>query len=169
MNNRNTKRRAFTLLELIVSTAILAALTTSCMVIVRTSYTAWQRHAGDHAQRQSGLEVLQHVVRQIRQAKAVVAIDSSGSLSLLDQNNNILVWDHNAGTQVVLYGIGTATEVLATGVKELAFLGYKVNGSEATTDPGLIHLVKCTTKVDVTRPAITETVTTSIHAWLRAW
>ena len=80
-NNRQTSRRGFTLLELIVSTAMLAALTTSCMVIVRTSYTAWNRHEDDHTQRQAGLDVLKHIVRKTRQIKAVTAISSASDIS----------------------------------------------------------------------------------------
>jgi len=152
---------------------MLAALTTSCMVIVRSSYTAWNRHESDHVQRQTGLAVLQHIVRHVRQAKGVMAIslatDNSGTLSLLDSNGNLLVWDHNGGTNEVLYGTGTATDVLVTGIEKLTFVGFKVDGTTETTDPGLIHMVKCTAEVDVTRPASTETVTTSIQAWLRAW
>ena len=176
-NNRNNTRRGFSLLELIVSTAILAALTTSCMVIVQTSYTAWRRHEDDHSQRQSGLAVLQHVARKVRQAKAVMAIsasnDYSGSLSLLDVDGNVLVWEHDGATNEVLYGIGTATVVLASGVDNLKFIGVKIDGNTTTIEPGLIHVVECTAGVSLARPAGTpggnEAVVTSIRAWLRAW
>ncbi len=172
-NSRKTTRIGFTLLELIVSTAMLAALTTSCMVIVRTSHTAWHRHEDDHALRRSGLAVLEHIVRQTRQATAVSAIslaaDNSGSLSILDINGNILVWEHDASTKEVLYGITTATNVLATGVQELSFTGFKVDGTTATTQTDIIHLVQCTAKVNLTRPAGPQAVVTSSRAWLRAW
>jgi len=172
-NSRNHDRLGFTLLELIVTTAMLAALTSSCMVIVRTSYTAWNRHEEDHATRQAGLAVLKHIVRQVRQAKAAMAVslatDNSGSLTLLDVNGDLLVWEHDSGSQEVRFGITAASQVLAPNIAELNFVGYKVDGLTPTTDPGLIHLVKCTTKVNVTRPAGNETVTTSCQAWLRAW
>jgi len=177
-NSQRTSRRGFSLLELIVTTAMLAALTTSCMVIVRTSYTAWNRHEEDHSQRQAGLAVLKHIVRQVRQAKAVMAIslasDLSGSLSLLDANGNVLVWEHNGATNQVLFGVTTATNVLATGVEELVFEGMKVDGTTPTTEVGLIHLVQCTTKVHLTRPPGTpmgtiKAVVASNRAWLRAW
>jgi len=176
-NYRKTTRRGFSLLELIVSTAMLAALTTSCMMIVRMSYTVWHRHEGDHEQRQSGLAVLQHIARQVRQAKAVQAIsldtDDSGFLSLLDAKGNLLVWEHDTGSKEIRFGVNTATNVLATRIEELTFRGYKADYvpgvSMPTTDPGLIHMVECTAKVDIIRPASTETVTTSMRAWLRSW
>lgn len=172
-SNRKKTRTGFTLLELIVSTAMLAMLATACMMLVRTSYTAWNRHEDDHAQRQQGLAVLRHIARQTRQSTAVMAIseasDNSGSLSLLTADGQTQVWQHNAGTREVLYGIGTATEVLATEIEELTFVGQNVLGSVQTTAPGLIHSVQCTTKVNLTRPSGIETVTSSCRAWLRAW
>ncbi|MEM8944045.1 MAG: prepilin-type N-terminal cleavage/methylation domain-containing protein [Planctomycetota bacterium] len=166
-------RCGFTLLELIVTTAMLAVLTTSCMVVVRTSYTAWNRHEDDHTQRQSGLDVLQHIVRHARQAKAVTSIssssDNSGSLSLLTINGDILVWDHDGSTNEVRYGVTTATEILATDVEELNFVGLKLDGTTATIESGLIHSVECRTTVNVSRPSGTEAVNTSCQAWLRAW
>ncbi len=172
-NNRNTTRHGFTLLELIVSTAMLAALSSSCMVIVRTSYTAWGRHEKDHSQRQASLAVLKHIVRQTRQAKSVMAISSasdiSGSLSLLGTNGDILVWEHDAGSKEVLFGVGTATHVLATGIEELNFIGYRANGTTQTIDVGLIHSVRCSTQVNIARPSSTDSIKTSCQAWLRAW
>jgi len=172
-NNRKKSKTGFTLLELVVSTAMLAMLSTACMMLVRTSYTAWNRHEDDHAERQEGLAVLRHIARQTRQSTAVMAIseasDNSGSLSLLTADGQTQVWEHNAGTKEVLYGIGTATEVLATEIEELTFVGQNVLGSVQTTDPGLIHSVQCTTKVNLTRPSGIETVTSSCRAWLRAW
>lgn len=172
-NRRKTTRCGFTLLELIVSTAMLAALTTSCMVIVRTSYTVWNRHEDDHAQRQAGLNVLKHLVRQTRQTKAVTAIsqasDISGSLTLLDLDGNQLVWEHDAVSKEVRYGVSTATNVLATNVEELSFVGYKVDGTTQTIEAGLIHSIQCTTKVKLTRPAGTDAITTSSRVWIRVW
>lgn len=172
-NNKPTIRSGFTVLELIVTTAMLAMLTTACMVVVRTSYSAWNRHNDEHAQRQAGLDVLQHIVRTTRQARAVsnisLASDNSGTLTLLDISGNLLVWKHDSGSSQVQYGIGSASNLLATGVEELNFVGYKVDGLTATTDPGLIHSIQCTSKVNVSRPAGAETITTTCRAWLRSW
>jgi len=160
-------------MELIVTTAMLATLSVSCMGIVRTSYNAWNRHEDDLTKRGAGLAVMKHIVRQARQAKAVMAIsaaaDNSGTLSLLDTNGNILVWEHDEGSNEVRYGVDTATNLLAAGIETLSFEGLKVDGTTASTDPGLIHSVQCTATVELTRPAGTETVTTSNRAWIRAW
>jgi len=171
--SKQSHRSGFTLLELMVSTAMLAMLATACMMLVRTSYTAWNRHEEDHSQRQEGLAVLRHIVRQTRQSRAVMAIsaasENSGSLSLLTTDGRILIWDHNNSTKEVLFGEDTATNVLATGIEELTFVGTKVNGTDQTVETGMIHSVHCTTKVNLTRPAGTEAVISSCRAWLRAW
>ena len=174
MKSNNRKRKlGFTLLELTVATAMLAVLTTSSMVLVRTSYTAWNRHEDDHLQRQEGIAVLRHIARHVRQAKAVMAIsaasDNSGSLSLLTTDGNVLVWEHDAATKEVRYGIATATNVLAKGIEELTFVGIKVDGVQQTTEVGLIHLVQCTAKFNLARPAGSVLETLSCRAWLRAW
>ncbi len=172
-NNRRVRPRGFTLLEMTATTAMLAMLASSSMVLVRTSYTAWNRHEADHAQRQSGLAVLRHITRQTRRARAVVAIsaasDNSGTLSILDSNGQVLVWDHDGASQEVRFGVDTATNLLATGITKLTFIGMKLDGQQQTTNPGLIHSIQCTTEVVLTRPSGTEAVTSSGRAWLRAW
>ena len=97
------------------------------------------------------------------------ANDYSGSLSLLAADGTVLVWEHDDATNEVLYGIGTATDVLATGVENLKFIGMKLDGATQTIEPGLIHTVECTAQVNLIRPAGTEAVVTSVRAWIRAW
>lgn len=174
MKNRQPgKRVGFTLLELMVATAMLATLSVACMTLVRTSYTAWLRHETDHESRQQGIAVLRHIVRQVRQAQSVVAIsdpsETSGNLALLMKSGDIYVWQHNASTKQVLFGVDTANDLLATGVDQLSFLGIRADGYSTTTDPSLVHSVIATTKVNVVRPGGNETVTTTCQGWLRSW
>jgi prepilin-type N-terminal cleavage/methylation domain-containing protein len=173
MKNKAYTQRGFTLLELMVTTAMLAVLTTATMVLVRTSYAAWNRHEEDQETRQAGIAVLRHIVRYARQATAVTALstaaDNSGTLSILTSTGQTLVWDHDAVTKRVLFGVTTASQVLATGIEELNFVGIRTDGSTLTTDVGLIHSIRATTEVTLIRPAGTEAVTTSCQVWLRAW
>lgn len=142
------------------------------MIVVRTSFTAWSRHEDDHAQRQAGLDVLNHIVRQTRQARSVIDIslasDNSGTLTLLNSSGSSLVWDHDAGSKEVRFGVNTATNLLASSIEELTFIGYNADGV-ATTDVDLIHSVECVAKVIVARPSGSDTITTACRAWLRSW
>jgi hypothetical protein len=143
------------------------------MVLTRTSYSAWNRHEEVQATRQAGIAVLRHIVRHVRQASSVVAIstlaDNSGSLSVLMPTGQILVWDHDAGTKRVLFGVNTASQVLATDIEELSFTGIRTDGVTLTTDVGLIHSIRATDEVALVHPTSTEAVTVSCQAWLRAW
>lgn len=169
----NSPHRGFTLLELMVTTAMLAVLSTATMALVRTSYAAWNRHEADQQSRQAGIAVLRHIVRHVRQATAVTALspvgDTSGTLAVLSPSGDTLVWQHNAGTKQVLFGVTTADQVLATGIESLSFVGIRTDGVTATDDVGLVHSVHATVEIALNHSAGTHLVTTSCRAWLRAW
>ena len=170
---RNESRTGFTLLEMAVSVAMLATLATSSVVLVRTSYTAWNRHEDDHQQRRAALAVVRHLMRNARQAIAVTAIsaasDASGTISLSMSNGNLLVWDHDATSKEVRFGTNAATDLLAKNIEEFTLVGFKVDGTTATNETDLIHSVRCTVKFNLTRPNGTQLKTVSCQAWLRSW
>jgi prepilin-type N-terminal cleavage/methylation domain-containing protein len=168
-----TRRRAFTLLEVIAAAAIMATLTTASFALLRTSHNAWLRHRDDSAQRREALAAMQHIMRRVRQATRVTAIstavDTSGGITLLMPGGTTAIWDHNSGTNQALYGTTTPTNLLAAGITEMTFVGLKADGSTATTQTDLIHAVHCTLKFALSRPAGSVTETISCQAWLRAW
>jgi prepilin-type N-terminal cleavage/methylation domain-containing protein len=171
--HNRSNRNGFTLLEMIVSVAMLATMTTASVVMVRTTYTAWNRHEDDHQQMRAAIGVLRHLVRQVRQGVAVTALsddtDTSGNLTLLNSDGNTLVWDHNDSTNEVRFGVGSATDLLAKNIDEFTITGHKSNGNDKTTDIDLIHSVSCVVKYTVTRPAGNEQKTIKCQAWLRSW
>jgi prepilin-type N-terminal cleavage/methylation domain-containing protein len=173
MLRTNRQRRAFTLVEMIAATAIMATLTVASFTLVRTANNAWLRHRDDSGKRREAMATMNHIVRRVRQASAVAAIttaaDTAGSLTLEMPAGGSAIWSRNAGSNQVLYGTTTPTNLLATGIMELTFLGLKANGSTQTTQADLIHAVKCTIKYTVARPSGAVTETLSSQAWLRAW
>ena len=172
-NNRQHRRIGFSLLELTVTVAILAMVSTATMGLVRTSYTAWNRHDDDQSQRREALALLKHLSRHVRQSQAVMAIsgssDASGNLSLLMSTGDIYVWEHNSSTKEVTFGIGTADSLLATGIEEFTVAGMGADGTTEETDVGLVHSVEATAKFNLTRPTGTVLETNSSRAWLRSW
>ena len=152
MNRFNNQcRGGFTLLELAATTAILATLSVSSVVVVRTARSAWDRHHSDSARQQEGIALLRHIMRHLRQAEAVVAItpftDTSGSLSLLMTNGDVLVWDHDSATKEVRFGVGSATELLAKNIEELTFHGYRADLTVDNSDVSLIHSIMALTRI----------------------
>ena len=166
------RRRGFSLLELTTTTALLALISTASVVLVRTSYSAWNRHEDDNSHRHAASAVVRHLSRKVRQARAVVAVtpstDLSGSISLLMPNGDTLVWEHDAGTNEVRYGVTTASDVVADEIQSLQFFAY--NAAMATTaDPGLVHSVMVRATVSIARPAGSVDETFSGFAHVKSW
>jgi hypothetical protein len=155
------------------ATAIMATLATASFTLLRTSNNAWRRHRDDTAARREAVAAMQHITRRIRQAVRVTAIsaasDPSGALTLLMTGNTTAMWDHNSGTNQILYGASSPTNLLTAGISELTFVGLKANGSTTTTETDLIHALRITIKYTVTRPSGSVTETLSATSWLRAW
>lgn len=173
MRRTNARRRGFTLVEMIASTAIMATIATSGFVVVRTANNAWVRHRDDANKRREAFAVLEHIARRVRQATRVTAIttavDTAGALTVLMPSGTNSMWSRNSGTNQVLYGTTSPTNLLATGITEATFVGFKADGTTTTTETDLIHAIRCTVKYTLSRPAGAVTETVSRTAWLRSW
>ncbi len=166
----NTKRRAYSLLELVVTTAMMATLVTSVSVVLRSSRVAWEAHASDLRLRESAHATLRHLIRKLRQATAVEAIsastDPAGALSARMTNNDLYVWAWS-GNQVN-FGVNTANTPLGPDISSLTFVGYKADGVTVTATPADVQVVRCIVKVQLDRDVNPEQ-TYSCRVWLRAW
>lgn len=167
-------RYGMTLLELMAAVTMMATLMASVVVLVRSSYGAWRAHESDMEAAETAYATLRHVVRNVRQASAVGAIspvaDTSGNLSLTMHSGQTRLWQHTGATKQVLYGIApsAATELVADGIHQMTFQGFKADGTTATTVVGDIRCIKCS--VMVTMPAGGGTTrNVSSYAWLRSW
>ena len=72
-------RQGGSLLELLTTLAITATLLASSMVVMRSSYAAWQVHRDDAQQADSADVVLQHFVTTFRQASSITYIGNDQS------------------------------------------------------------------------------------------
>ena len=164
------KRDGFSLLELMVTVVIMATLLTSVFVVLRTSQDAWEGIDSDQTRLESAHATLRHIVRQVRQGDSVLSIsaagDNSGSLSVLMPNGSTYVWDHS-GSQV-LFGVGTATDLLGEDIAELNFVGYEADASTATTTVGDIQSVLATVQVNLNRTSGSQQTIQS-WIWIRTW
>lgn len=163
-------RGGFSLLELLVTSVLMASIVTSAVMVLRSSQTAWTMHASDQARLDAAYATLRHITRGVRQAEGVLAIsdpsDLSGSLSVMLASGQIVVWEHS-GTNVN-YGVNAADSLLAAGISEFSLVGYEADGVTATTDPADVQSIVCTVTVPLERSAA-PTRTLSTRIWLRAW
>jgi len=160
------------LLELLIASSILALVMASISVVLRTSRQAWEAHEAEHARMEAAHATLRHIVREVRQADAVTDISSpsnnSGRLALRLPGGDIRVWQHDAVTDTVRYGLGEADQLLAPDVTGLRFVGLR---TDAVTAAGLPDDVQCL-RIEVTIELPRETNGTRVissWAWVRSW
>jgi hypothetical protein len=161
-----------TLLELMLATAMLTTVLTAVSVLVRGTYNVWNAHEGDLERIEALHAAVRHLVRNMRQASSVAAItaktNTAGSLSLVMTNGQTWVWSRNSGTNQVLFGVTTATNLLAENITELSFTAYEADGTTETTTVADIQLIKVTAKTVLPRDANTNR-TVTCFGWVRAW
>jgi hypothetical protein len=156
---------------MMAATAIMATITASVVVVMRSGYAVWKAQEADIDVLENGYGVLRHFVRQMRQATAVTAITASnnplGSLSFNTPAGATPTWARNASNDVY-FNNGTSNQLLAKNINSLTFTGYKADGVTATTTVGEIQVVQCQVQITLPRGAgVTRTLTT--RAWVRSW
>jgi prepilin-type N-terminal cleavage/methylation domain-containing protein len=161
-------RRAMTLIELLVASALTAVILTSSFMLVGTGHAAWTAQQADYVPLASAHAAVRHVVRHVRQARAVAALDPAGSLSLLMPSGQTLVWQYDSAGDRVLFGVGSADDLLAEQITDLTLTGYEADGVTLATDVSEVHLIRCDAQVVLPRGA-GATQTISSWAWMRSW
>jgi prepilin-type N-terminal cleavage/methylation domain-containing protein len=164
-------RRGLTLLELVIASSMLAILMTSVAVVLRTGRQAWEAHEADYSRLDALHATVRHIVRQVRQAKSVTQIsaanDNSGRLGVRLTDGSEIVWDHTGS--VVNCGITTADQLLATNIATLRFVGYKADGTTATTTVADIRNVYVEATTTLPNRDVGATKTASAWVWVRSW
>ena len=172
--NRSYKNQnqlaGFTLLEMVVSTAMLSMLVVSVTVMLRSSQEVWQAYDSDHSKIHAAHATLRHLTRKLRQAETITAIstssDDSGSITITLPDGKTYVWDHS-GTEV-RFGENTATHLLSGNITKLKFIGYENDTTTETTTGSDVQSIKCFVTIQLNREVGAEK-TISCWVWRRAW
>jgi prepilin-type N-terminal cleavage/methylation domain-containing protein len=164
------KRRGLSLLEMMAATTIMSAVMGAVVVVVQSSYACWSAHESDLDIEENAYAVLNHFVREMRQATAVTAIsaasNNAGLLSVTNSSGATVTWGITGTTAT--FNPGTGAQNLATSINQLNFVGYQADGTTATTTVANIQVVKCAVQVTLSHGAgLTRTVSTI--AWIRSW
>jgi type II secretory pathway pseudopilin PulG len=165
-------RRAFSLLELVISCAMLAVLMVAVGGVLRTSRQAWEAHEADYTRLEALHATVRHIVRKVRQADSVTEVsaasDTSGRLGLKLVDGSTVVWDHDSLTSKVNYGVTTPTSLLADNITTLKFTAYKADGVTATTTANDVQNLLIEASVSLPRES-GGTKTVSSWTWIRSW
>ncbi len=165
------RRGGLSLLEMMAATAIMATITASVVVVMRTSYAIWNAQEADIDILENGYGVLRHFVTQMRQATSITAVTASnntlGSLSFTTYAGATKTWTRNSSNDVY-FNNGTSNQLLAKNINSLTFTAYKADGVTATTTVSDIQVVVCQVQITLPRGAgVTRTLST--RAWVRSW
>ena len=166
------RRSGLSLLEMMAATAIMATLTASVVVVMRSGYAVWNAQEADIDVLENGYGVLRHFVTpnaagdgrhrdfRLRQhARAACRSPLSTGATR--------TWTRNASSDVY-FNNGTSNQLLAKSINSLTFTGYKADGVTATTTVADIQVVQCQVQITLPRGAgVTRTLTT--RAWIRSW
>jgi type II secretory pathway pseudopilin PulG len=167
----NTRRGGLSLLEMMAATAIMATITASVVVVMRSGYAVWNAQEADIDILENGYGVLRHFVTQLRQATAVTAITASnntqGSLTFTPSTGAARTWTRDAFSDVY-FNNGASNQLLAKNINSMTFTGYKADGVTATTTAADIQVVQCQVQITLPRGGgVTRTLTT--RSWIRSW
>jgi prepilin-type N-terminal cleavage/methylation domain-containing protein len=165
-------RSGFSLLEMMVATAMMATLMTSVVVVMRSGYAVWNAQEADIDVLENGYGVLRHFIQQMRQADSVTIIslpsDTTGDLTFVTPTGAIRSWSHNGGPKEIYFNNGISNQLLAKNIDALSFTGYKADGATQTTVVDEIQVVKCAVQVTLPRGGgLARSV--SCQAWIRSW
>ena len=165
------RRSGLSLLEMMAATAIMATVTASVVVVMRSAYAVWNAQEADIDVLENGYGVLRHFVTQMRQATSISSItaasNTQGSLSFTTFAGTTRTWARNASSDVY-FNNGTSNQLLAKNINSMTFTGYKADGVTATTTVTDIQVVMCQVQITLPRGAgVTRTLST--RAWVRAW
>lgn len=163
------RRHGVTLLEVMTAVSLSATMMASSFMVLRSTYAAWEAHESDLDRAGQATATLKHLTRCVRQAEGIAAIstavDTSGSLSLIDQSGSLITWDHQ-GTSVTLTIDSGSQQPLADEVLSLTFEGYQADGTTLTTDPDEVQAVRVSVTTQLPSGA---SRTMSSFVWVRSW
>jgi hypothetical protein len=159
-------------LELTIASAMTATLLAAVSVVMRTGRTTWELHEADYVRIEAGHATLRHIVRQVRQAEEVAALsaanDLSGTLSLSMPDGTVWVWDHDATTGVVNFGVGSASSLLARNITSLQVEGYRADGATLAAAADEVRVLRISIGVTLPRES-GAAQTMSSWVWVRTW
>jgi Tfp pilus assembly protein PilE len=123
-------RKAFTLVELMLASAMTIILVGALVGIIYNNYINWKLGGSRSTMLQDGRAALEQMTRMIRQTKGFSSVslstDQAGQITF-DVNGIIQQFSRNATTNEIAYGLPGSLSALASSVSSLVFTCYDAN------------------------------------------
>ncbi|MBN1803906.1 MAG: type II secretion system protein [Sedimentisphaerales bacterium] len=169
--DRKQSRRAVTLVELLISMAIMAIVFAAVVPQLRIIQNSWDSKAAAFETIQNGRVLIEHLNRNLAAALRITAVsgpsETNGYIEFMDNDSNVWRYDIDNTSNYVEFGIIGDLYELAGPVSRLLFTCYDGNDFTTTiTDVNSIRFVKVQT--ELTNPAkLDQDMTFSAQTYIR--
>jgi hypothetical protein len=133
------------MVSIAISSIVIAGVLSAFLFFSKTSLT----FSNYYDMLNENQQLMQYLSRDIREASDITWIDSN-SCQLLVKGVNITYTYDSSEKTVSRSMIGQPSRILATGVKELHFLAYKINGDQISLNSNLDDASSSTKMIQVT-------------------
>jgi hypothetical protein len=155
-----------------IATTLMTMVLVTVSVVMRTGRLAWEAHEADSTRLTAAHATLRHMVRQVRQAEEVVTVsspqDTSGALSVKMPGGETYVWDHDAVSNTVRFGIDSASDLLADHIVQLNLQGFRADGVTPAVTVDELQCLRITVATELPRDT-NPLRTVSSWVWIRSW
>jgi prepilin-type N-terminal cleavage/methylation domain-containing protein len=159
---RNTGRAGFSIVELLVSMAILSILLVALLGMLSALTTAWQAGEAHNERRTVAQAVLERMSRELSEAALPTSRTNTNSLQLVINPSGIGTAYQNS--QAIFWNAPVSTDSITNSSGNMALVGYFVqwvNGTAST--PG----TPCMSRLLI-NPSSTDYSSTAASTWLNA-
>jgi len=143
--NKTATKHGFTLIELIVVTAMIAVIGLATVGIVRNSYNDWKLDSSRSALLQDGQAAVEQIVRILRQVKGFDAVsastDQAGYVTFISIGDTTEEFRLNTGTDELEYGQPGNLSALTGAVTSLVLTCYDIDGN-VLADPVQVRKIQ---------------------------
>jgi type II secretory pathway pseudopilin PulG len=125
--------KAFTLVEVILATAMVAIVAAALVGMIYSNYNNWKLGSGRSTLLQDGRAVLEQMTRILRQAKNFTSVtsptDQAGQITFTDIAGTTQQFRRNASTSEIEYGQPASLSALIGSVSSLVFTCYDADAN----------------------------------------
>lgn len=144
---KNKKNKGFSLVEMIVYLAIMTVITItlvqSFIVVLKSNKSSFI----DSVIRNSGYSIMENIIRETRKSEDI-NICSSSLLSLIQKDNNVVIFSINDGVMTLSEGIGIQTDKGTLNSSDIKITDFNCNIINTTKSKAVKLKIELSTQVN---------------------